>query len=177
MYFGFVESLKGVSRESKNAIIAEIKPYSPIHGDLLKGRRVEDILNAYERAGAAAISYITAKEFKGDFETLRKITELTELPVLRKDFIRDILEVERSADAGVSALLLIARHLKDKTAEFVDSCFEHGIEPIVEVHRPEDLVYVKNARVVLINNRDIDQMEKDGGNTSVTAGIAGKIEG
>jgi indole-3-glycerol phosphate synthase len=177
MHFGFVESLKGVSREGKNAIIAEVKPYSPIHGDLLKGRRIEDILNAYEKAGAAAISYITAKEFKGDFETLRKIIELTELPVLRKDFIRDISEVERSADADVSALLLIARHLKNKTAEFVDLCFEHDIEPIVEVHRPEDLVYVKNARAVLINNRDIDQMEKDGGNTSVTAGIAGKIEG
>ncbi len=163
MDFGFVEALKGASRNGKNAIIAEIKVHSPIYGDLLRGRRVEDILRAYERAGAAAISYITAKQFSGDFETLKRIVSLTDLPVLRKDFIRSREEIERSAEIEVAALLLIARHLKERTAEMVDLSIEHGIEPLVEVHHAEDLIYAENARAVLINNRDIDQMERDGG--------------
>lgn len=176
MNFGFIDSLKYAGRNGKNAVIAEIKVYSPIYGDLLKGRKIEDILIAYERAGASAISYITAKQFRGDFETLRRITNLTDLPVLRKDFIRSGDEIEKSAEADVSAVLLIARHLKDKTPEMVDYCFEHGIEPVVEVHNTEDLVFAKNARTVLINNRDIDQMERDGGNIEVTARIAEKLK-
>ncbi len=172
----FINSLEDVRKSGRNAIIAEIKPYSPLCGDLMKNRRVEDILSAYERAGAGAISYITAEEFRGDFDTLKKICKITELPVLRKDFIKTREEVERSAEIDVSALLLIARHLKDRTAELADVCREHGIQPVVEVHFAEDLVYVDNA-VVLINNRDIDRMETDGGNVTVTAEIAGRVDG
>uniref|UniRef100_A0A7C3MH11 indole-3-glycerol-phosphate synthase n=1 Tax=Archaeoglobus fulgidus TaxID=2234 RepID=A0A7C3MH11_ARCFL len=176
MDFGFIDYLKRARIDNRNPVIGEIKVFSPLYGDLLKGRRVEDILKAYERAGVAAISYITAREFKGDFSTLKRITEMTNLPVLRKDFIRSREEVERSAEADVSALLLIARHLKEKTAEMVDLCKEHGIEPVVEVHHAEDLVYTENSRVVLINNRDIDRMEKDGGNVEVTAKIAERVK-
>jgi len=176
MDFGFVDSLKHAGRNGRNAVIAEIKVYSPLYGDLLRGRRIEDILGAYKSAGASAISYITAKQFKGDFGTLKQIIGMTDLPVLRKDFITQKDEIEKSAEVEVSALLLIARHLKDKTAEMIDSCFEHGIEPVVEVHHAEDLVFAENAGVVLINNRDIDQMERDGGNVEVTARIAGKIK-
>ncbi len=82
---------------------------------------------------------------------------------MRKDFIRSREEIERSAEIEVAALLLIARHLKERTAEMVDLSIEHGIEPLVEVHHAEDLIYAENARAVLINNRDIDQMERDGG--------------
>ncbi len=176
MDFGFVDSLKRARMDGRNPVIGEIKVFSPLHGDLLKDRRVEDILKAYERAGVAAISYITAEQFKGDFKTLKRIVKITELPVLRKDFIRTREEVERSAEANVSALLLIARHLKDRTAEMVDLCKEHGIEPVVEIHHAEDLTYIENSRVVLINNRDIDRMEKDGGDVETTAKIAGRVK-
>ncbi len=176
MFNRFINNLEEQRKRGKNAIIAEIKPFSPLYGDLIGSRKVEDILSAYERAGAGAISYITAREFRGDFETLRKICKMTELPVLRKDFIRTGEEVERSAEVGVSALLLIARHLKERAAELADLCREHGIEPVVEVHYAEDLVYVDNA-AVLINNRDIDRMETDGGNVAVTAKIASRVDG
>ncbi len=176
MDFGFVDSLKRARMDGRNPVIGEIKVFSPLHGDLLKDRRVEDILKAYERAGVAAISYITAEQFKGDFKTLKRIVKITELPVLRKDFIRTREEVERSAEANVSALLLIARHLKDRTAEMVDLCKEHSIEPVVEIHHAEDLTYIENSRVVLINNRDIDRMEKDGGDVETTAKIAGRVK-
>ena len=176
MYFGFVNSLKRARMDDRNPVIGEIKVFSPLHGDLLRGRRVKDVLTAYERAGVAAISYITAEQFKGDFKTLKRLVKITEIPVLRKDFIRTREEVERSAEAEVSALLLIARHLKERTVEMVDLCKEHGIEPVVEVHHAEDLTYTENSRVILINNRDIDRMERDGGNVETTARIADRVK-
>ncbi len=174
MEFGFRESLINAKKRKLNPIIAEIKPFSPIYGDLIRGRDPLNILKCYERAGAAATSYITAKQFKGNLEELKRICKNTDLPVLRKDFIRDKAEIERSAEIGVSALLLIARDLKDKTAEFAEVCYEHDIEPVVEVHRESELQYAE-SNIILINNRDITKMETDGGDVSVTAKLARKI--
>ncbi|MEM2787406.1 MAG: indole-3-glycerol-phosphate synthase [Archaeoglobaceae archaeon] len=145
------------TREEKgrNVVIGEIKTFSPTKGDLLKGRNPLEILKAYERAGCSGISYITASSFRGNIETLRRICKETTLPVLRKDFIESKEEIERTAEVEARALLLIVRILKEKTPEFADLCFEHGLEPVVEVFDEEDLKFVENAKTVLINNRDI----------------------
>ncbi|NHW23741.1 MAG: indole-3-glycerol-phosphate synthase TrpC [Archaeoglobales archaeon] len=150
--FGFIDAVK---EKGKNAVIGEIKALSPIKGDLLRGRDPLRILNAYENAGCVGISYITARSFNGSLEVLKRICRETELPVLRKDFVEEKAEIEKTAEAEAEALLLIARILKQRTLEFADLCFEHGIEPVVEVFSDEDLVYAEKARVVLINNRDI----------------------
>ncbi|MCS7130646.1 MAG: indole-3-glycerol-phosphate synthase [Archaeoglobaceae archaeon] len=150
--FGFIDALKD---RRKNAVIGEIKVYSPTKGDLLRGRDPLEILRIYESAGCSAISYITSKHFRGDLETLRKICKETELPVLRKDFIESKDEIERTAEVDAKALLLIARILKVKTFEFIDLCHEHGIEPVVEVFSEGDLDFIDGAKIVLINNRDI----------------------
>jgi len=152
MAFGFIDAIKG---KGKNAVIGEIKPFSPTKGDLLRGRDPLEILESYERAGCSAISYITARSFNGSIETLKRLCMEAELPVLRKDFVEDKREIEKTAEAEADALLLIARILKAKTLEFADICFESGIEPVVEVFSEEDLIFAENARVVLINNRDI----------------------
>lgn len=150
--FGFINAIKD---KEKNAVIGEVKIFSPTKGDLLFGRDPLKILKTYERAGCSAISYITAKSFKGSLETLKEICRSTELPVLRKDFIESKEEIEKTVEAEAKALLLIARILHEKTLEFADMCFEHGIEPVVEVFNEEDLKYIDKARIVLINNRDI----------------------
>jgi len=157
-----------------NPVIAEIKVHSPKHGDLLRGRDPFYILKSYERAGAIAISYITeSRYFKGDFRLFESICEETELPVLRKDFIRSKEEVERTAEAGASAILLIARDLKEKTPEFADYALEHGLDPLIEVHSEEELKYALESRGLIgINNRDIRKLEKDDGNVSVTEKLA-----
>jgi len=152
IHFGFIDAVK---EKGKNAVIGEIKAFSPIKGDLLRGRDPLRILNAYENAGCVGISYITARSFNGSLEVLKRICRETELPVLRKDFVEEKAEIEKTAEAEAEALLLIARILKQRTPEFADLCFEHGIEPVVEVFSDEDLVYAEKARVVLINNRDI----------------------
>lgn len=152
--FGFIDAIR---KQKKNSIIGELKVFSPVLGDLIRGRNAVEIAKTYEAAGCSAISYITAREFGGNLKTLEEICKATRLPVLRKDFIKTSKEVEITSSTGASALLLIARNLREKTTELVDYCFEHGIEPVVEVFSEEDLNYAENARVVLINNRNIFQ--------------------
>ena len=173
--FRLCKSIKLTKRNGKNAVIAEIKVHSPKYGDLLRGRDPIDILRAYERAGACGVSYITEpNHFRGSFEFLKEICKLTDLPVLRKDFITNKSEIEKTAEVEASAVLLIPRILKDETAEFVDFAKEHGLDTVVEIHTPQELEIAVNTNttIVGINNRDIDQLEKDDGNVSLTEKLA-----
>lgn len=113
MDFGLSSAIKLRKRERVNPVIAEIKVYSPKYGDPLRSRDPIKILRAYESAGAVGISYITEpKYFKGNFELFRRICKETDLPVLRKDFITSKDEIERTAEAEASAVLIITRILK-----------------------------------------------------------------
>ncbi|MCD6373443.1 MAG: indole-3-glycerol phosphate synthase TrpC [Thermococcus sp.] len=172
MVFGLSRAIRS---SKKNAIIAELKLYSPKYGDLLKGRDPFEILRAYERAGAVGISYITEPwHFRGSFEFLRKLCQETELPVLRKDFITEREDIERTAEAGASAVLLIARLLGEELAEFVDVAREHGLDTLVEVHSKGELSIAlqTNTTMIGINNRDIRKLELDDGDVSLTERLA-----
>jgi len=173
--FRLCKSIKLTKENGKNAVIAEIKVHSPKYGDLLRGRDPIDILRAYERAGACGVSYITEPNyFRGSFEFFKEICKLTDLPVLRKDFITNKSEIEKTAEVEASAVLLIPRILKDETAEFVDFAKEHGLDTVVEIHTPQELEIAVNTSttIVGINNRNIDQLEKDDGNVSLTEKLA-----
>ncbi|MDK2868964.1 MAG: indole-3-glycerol phosphate synthase [Pyrococcus sp.] len=175
MVFGLT---KAIRKTKKNPIIAEIKVYSPKYGDLLRGRDPLKILRAYEEGGAVGISYITdQKYFKGSFDFLKVLCKETTLPVLRKDFITSKEEIEKTAEVGASAVLLITRLLKDELPEFVDYAKEHGLDTLVEVHTEEDLkLAIKtNSTMIGINNRDIGKLEMDDGNVSLTEILAPKI--
>lgn len=174
MEFGFADAIKV---EGKNSIIGEIKCRSPIHGDMLRGRDPLKLAEIYEKCGCSAISYITSKKFGGSIQTLKEICRSTSLPVLRKDFVESIEEIERTCESEASALLLIARILKEKTPEFTDLCFEHGVEPVVEVFREDEIKFAENSRVVLINNRDIfNPSDIDIGRTIRIAPMVKKIK-
>ncbi|MCS7119045.1 MAG: indole-3-glycerol-phosphate synthase [Archaeoglobaceae archaeon] len=152
MAFGFEDAIKV---KNKNAVIGEVKCYSPTFGDLLFGRDPVEIAKIYEKCGCVAISYITASSFRGDLKTLKKICNEVSLPVLRKDFVKSKEDIEKTCESEAKALLLIVRILKEKTPEFIDICFEHEIEPVVEIFNERDLNFAKNTKIVLINNRDI----------------------
>lgn len=159
----------------RNAVIAEIKVYSPQYGDLLGNRKIMGMLRIFERSGAAGISYITEPtHFKGDFNVFKEICRESYLPVLRKDFIWSKSEVEETAAAEASAVLLIARMLKENTGEFVDYALQHGLNPLVEVHNPEDIEIAKqtNAKMIGINNRDIQKLESDSGTVDLTENLS-----
>ncbi|WP_457548568.1 indole-3-glycerol phosphate synthase TrpC [Archaeoglobus sp.] len=173
--FRLSKSIRLTKENGKNAVIAEIKVHSPKHGDLLRGRDPIDILRAYERAGVCGISYITEpNHFRGSFKFLKELCKLTDLPVLRKDFITNKFEIEKTAEVEASAVLLITRILKDRTAEFVDFAKEHGLDTVVEVHTPQELEIAVETKttIVGINNRDIGKLEKDDGNVSLTEKLA-----
>ncbi len=93
---------------------------------------------------------------------------------MRKDFITNKSEIEKTAEVEASAVLLIPRILKDETAEFVDFAKEHGLDTVVEIHTPQELEIAVNTSttIVGINNRNIDQLEKDDGNVSLTEKLA-----
>ena len=172
------ESIINTKNNSKNPIIAEIKVHSPKYGDMLKGRDEIDILRIYENAGAAGISYITDKKyFNGNFDMFKKICASTELPVLRKDFITTKDEIEKTAEAEGGAILIIARLLKDETAEFVDYALEHGLDTLVEVHNKEEIDIAKetNTTMIGVNNRDITKLELDDGTVSLTEQLSNLI--
>ena len=172
------ESIINTKNNNKDPIIAEIKVHSPKNGDMLKGRDEIDILRIYENAGVAGISYITDKKyFNGNFEMFKKICASTELPVLRKDFITTKDEIEKTAEAEGGAILIIARLLKDETAEFVDYALEHGLDTLVEVHNKEEIDIAKetNTTMIGVNNRDITKLELDDGTVSLTEQLSNLI--
>lgn len=93
---------------------------------------------------------------------------------MRKDFIASKEEVERTAEAGASAVLLITRLLKEELPEFVDFAKEHGLDTLVEVHSEEELAIAlqTDSTMIGINNRDIGKLELDDGNVSLTEKLA-----
>jgi len=175
MDFGLYRMIKQRKREKLNPVIAEIKVYSPKHGDLIGKRDEMELLRAYERCRVAGISYITEKKhFKGDFETFKKICKHSSLPVLRKDFVTSKSEIERTSEVEASAILLIARILGEDTIEFVDFSIEHALDPVVEIHSAEDIKIAIESKtpIIGINNRDISNLEKDDGSVELTAKLS-----
>lgn len=144
-------------------VIAEIKRFSPSEGSI---REVEDvgILAAlYQKGGAAALSVLTDEPFFGgrpiDLENARSAVDL---PVLRKDFIIDPVQLYESRIIGADAVLLIAAALD---AMVLDDLYrearELGMTPLVEVHSAEELdqVLKLDPAIVGVNNRNLKTFE------------------
>lgn len=145
------------------SIIAEIKFASPSAGRISKKINPLAIGRIYEKAGAAAISFITdIKFFKGDPGQLPLLKKTLHLPILRKDFIIDKAQVIESSLLGADAVLLIARLLSAaKLKEFLSICSELGMDALVETHNERDIdkAIECGAKIIGINNRDLETFE------------------
>ena len=95
-----------------------------------------------------------------------------DLPVLRKDFIVDLRQIAETRALGADAVLLIAGILGERTEEFVRAACGAGLEPLVEVHTPEELetALASGAEIIGINNRDLRTMEVKPETTAALAG-------
>ncbi len=151
--------------DRKLAVIAEIKKASPSAGVISKWFDPVAIAKNYERGGANAISVLTdSKFFQGALGHLVDIRAAIALPVLRKDFILDEVQIAESAAAGADAILLIVAALEQKQLVDLSTAAEkYRLAALVEVHSAEELSRALDtgAKIIGINNRDLATFEVD----------------
>ncbi len=141
------------------AIIAEIKRASPSKGELALHWDPVELARIYQDNGAAALSVLTeVKYFKGDPEFIRRMRPVIKIPILRKDFILEPVQVYESAAIGADALLLIVSLLEaGKLTALLLLTRSLGLEALVEVHTQEEMETALDAgaRVIGVNSRDL----------------------
>ena len=148
------------------SVIAEHKRRSPSAGEIRQGTTVTEIVEAYERGGAAAVSILTEqRHFGGSLDDLREARAASVLPILRKDFIVDPYQVYESAVAGADAILLIVAALDDDDLGLLHrEATGLDLDVLVEVHNEQELdraLDVVDADVIGINNRDLVDFSVD----------------
>lgn len=159
-----VRGFKGaLSAPGKINLIAEIKFTSPSSGVIRENVDPLRVGRMYEEAGAAAISLLTdEKFFGGDLKNLPLLKKAISLPILRKDFIIDEIQIEESSLWGADAILLIARILTTgQLKKFLEICRTFGMAALTEIHDQKDLdkALECGAEIIGINNRDLDTFE------------------
>ncbi|HEX7119027.1 MAG TPA: indole-3-glycerol phosphate synthase TrpC [Longimicrobiales bacterium] len=163
-------------REGEVALIAEIKRRSPSAGWIRPEVGVAEVAGAYAGAGAAALSVLTDGEhFGGSLEDLATARGAVGVPVLRKDFVLDAVQVWEARAAGTDAVLLIVRILEDAAlAELHALATELGMGVLVEAHTAVEVerALAAGARVVGVNARDLATFRTD---LSVVLGLAGAV--
>ena len=154
-----------ISVPNRIGLIAEIKFASPSAGTIRKNGDPISIGRVYERAGAAAVSLLTDKRFFcGELEQLPSLKRAISLPILRKDFIIDAIQVRESFLFGADAILLIARILSNgQLKDLVAAANAFGLASLTEVHNRDDLekAIECGAKIIGINNRNLDTFEVD----------------
>jgi indole-3-glycerol phosphate synthase len=151
------------------SVIAEHKRRSPSAGTIREGSPLEEVIGAYERGGAAALSVLTdGPSFGGSLDDLRAARAASALPILRKDFIVDGYQVDESVAAGADAILLIVAVLSaEELSSLHAAATAAGLAALVEVHDERELeaALAVGAGLIGINNRDLTTLEVDTGRT------------
>jgi len=146
-------------REKGVALITEIKKASPSAGVIQKDFDAIRIARDYEAAGASALSVLTDEQyFQGRVEYLQLIRDAVRLPILRKDFTIDEIQVYESVARGADAILLIVAILDDAQLKAFRELAEHlRLSVLVEVHEERELerALASGASIIGINNRDL----------------------
>lgn len=154
-----------VSRPGAIRLIAEFKRKSPSAGAIRPGATVGGVVEAYERAGASALSILTDGDgFGGSLDDLVAARASSSLPILRKEFVVDRRQVVEARVHGADAVLLVAECLDDcLLRSLYREILDLGMTPLVELHDEEHLVRVLDlgATLVGINNRDLKTMTTD----------------
>jgi indole-3-glycerol phosphate synthase len=156
--------LEALSRPG-TSLIAEHKRRSPSAGTIREGARCADVVSAYERGGAAAVSVLTEEaHFGGSLADLREARAAIELPVLRKDFTIDPYQLYEAKAAGADAVLLVVGAMSPgELAGLYREAHALDLDAIVEIHDEEELdtALDVDADVLGINNRDLEDFSVD----------------
>ncbi len=155
---------EALSREGIG-VIAEFKRRSPSAGPLRERAELTEIVPAYERGGAAAVSVLTeGPNFGGSLADLSAARGLCDLPLLRKDFVIDPYQMHEARAYGADAVLLIVAALEpDELSSLHQLAGELGLDVLVEVHDSAELAVALEVGAVLVgvNNRDLRDFSVD----------------
>lgn len=160
---GFESAVADRIEARQPAVIAEIKKASPSKGVIREDFQPGTIAHSYENGGATCLSVLTDEDFfQGADVYLKEARAVTQLPVIRKDFIVDEYQVIESRVMGADCILLIAAaldfsHLRDLN----ELAQKVGMDVLVEVHNESELEKVLTLpnRMIGINNRDLHTFE------------------
>ena len=145
------------------SVVSEIKRASPSTGFIREANPAEWGAR-YEKEGASCLSVLTEPErFNGSLEDLDVARDATSLPVLRKDFTVDEVQVLEAGTRADAVLLIAALFDAVALARYIAVAVEVGLTPLVEVHDEEeaDLALESGARVIGVNNRDLRDFSVD----------------
>ncbi|HEY8106894.1 MAG TPA: indole-3-glycerol phosphate synthase TrpC [Gemmatimonadales bacterium] len=158
-------SLRQAFTPDRVALVAEVKRRSPSAGAIREDLDPADRAARYARHGAAAVSVLTDRPFfGGSIADLEAVVERVAVPVLRKDFILDEIQILEARAAGAAAVLLIVRALPDRRLrELLRFTAEAQLDALVEVHTAAELetALVAGAHIVGVNSRDLDTFRID----------------
>jgi indole-3-glycerol phosphate synthase len=163
-------SLKKAIQQCKtNAVIAEVKAASPSLGPIRTGFSPKEIAQAMERAGAVAISVLTEpKHFNGSLTNLAEVRQATKLPILMKDIVIVLEQMEVAAQLGANVVLLIQALFDKHYCEMsVDKMIAYahakGLEVLLETHTAEEFKKAAgtDADLIGVNNRNLSTLKTD----------------
>lgn len=170
---GFAQRLAQIAETDENALICELKRRSPSAGEILPGADPVEIAREYERGGAACLSVLTdGPSFGGSLDDLRAIRKAVDIPLLRKEFMIDEIQVAEARANGADAILVILSAVDDELARSLcEAAADLQMDAIVEVHDRKELERANAlpSPLVGINNRDLKRMVTDLSTTEVLA--------
>ncbi|MCL2218505.1 MAG: indole-3-glycerol phosphate synthase TrpC [Chitinispirillia bacterium] len=157
--------VSALDKRPELAVIAEVKKASPSKGIIKADFDPIKISTAYEESGASAISVLTDENFfQGHTDYLKSVRANVSIPVLRKDFIIDTLQVQHTAMINADAMLLIAAALDDsRMKDLYQAAGELDIDVLIEIHNTRELDRAMKIEpaVIGINNRNLDTFVTD----------------
>jgi len=158
-------SLKESIKNNNSGIICEFKRRSPSNQNINYISSLSDVVSGYEEAGAAGLSILTNKKyFDGDTQDIIDIREISNLPILRKEFIISEYQVIEAKSIGSDAILLIASILSEEEVIGYSSLAKSiGLEVLLEIHSEDELYKISgdDIDIVGVNNRNLDTLEID----------------
>lgn len=147
------------------SLIAEHKRRSPSAGAIREDLDLPEVVSAYVEGGATAISVLTEEShFGGSLDDLRQARAITDLPIIRKDFVVDPYQLLEAAEAGADAVLLIVAALEPaELSELSAEAGSLGLDVLTEVHDADELAVALEvgAGLIGINNRDLRTFDVD----------------
>ena len=157
---GFADAIRG---SATTALICEVKKASPSKGVIRQDFNPEMIARAYEAGGATCLSVLTdGPGFQGSPAVFKAVRSMTNLPLLRKDFMLDPIQIAESAAMGADCVLIIMAMIDDETAKaLMDEAKTLGLDALVETHDENELerAVKLGAEMIGINNRDLRTFE------------------